>query len=337
MTRPSWVRARPARPRRSAWPGTASTVLLVDRAVFPRAKVCGCCLNPRALGVLVGMGLTDASEIRGAHRLESLALAVRGRLAIVRHRLGVALSREVFDLALARAAAAAGADVVMGTMAQLLHAEDGERRPSAPSPTRARCGRGAGAVRGGRGGSIRSPAAPARARDRSVAANSKLGAGTIAPALAARLRAPPHPHGVAGATDMSGWSASRTAAWIVAAALRPEAVPLAGGLGALAGRILGRGGPAARTGDRDAPVERDAASSRMLRIAIAERSVFRVGDAAGYVEPFTGEGLAWALAGGMELANDLGGCPGRHRGHPCAGGGSPRTGAWSRTGRRFAE
>jgi flavin-dependent dehydrogenase len=40
---------------------------------------------------------------------------------------------------------------------------------------------------------------------------------------------------------------------------------------------------------------------------LAEGRVFRVGDAAGYVEPFTGEGMAWALAGGSRLAAILAG------------------------------
>jgi 2-polyprenyl-6-methoxyphenol hydroxylase-like FAD-dependent oxidoreductase len=31
------------------------------------------------------------------------------------------------------------------------------------------------------------------------------------------------------------------------------------------------------------------------------RRVFLVGDATGYVEPFTGEGMSWALAGGHEV------------------------------------
>jgi flavin-dependent dehydrogenase len=35
---------------------------------------------------------------------------------------------------------------------------------------------------------------------------------------------------------------------------------------------------------------------------VASQRVFVVGDAAGYVEPFTGEGIAWALAGGHAVA-----------------------------------
>jgi len=35
---------------------------------------------------------------------------------------------------------------------------------------------------------------------------------------------------------------------------------------------------------------------------VAQQRIFLVGDAAGYVEPFTGEGMAWALEGGMAVA-----------------------------------
>lgn len=35
---------------------------------------------------------------------------------------------------------------------------------------------------------------------------------------------------------------------------------------------------------------------------IAGERWFAVGDAAGYVEPFTGEGIAWAMNGALELA-----------------------------------
>jgi len=36
--------------------------------------------------------------------------------------------------------------------------------------------------------------------------------------------------------------------------------------------------------------------------SLAEERLFLVGDAAGYVEPFTGEGMAWALWGALALA-----------------------------------
>src|SRR5262245_47996201 len=56
-------------------------VLLVDRAHFPRWKVCGCCLNPFTLGVLTRAGLGDLTERAGARPLATMRLAVRGRQA----------------------------------------------------------------------------------------------------------------------------------------------------------------------------------------------------------------------------------------------------------------
>ena len=35
---------------------------------------------------------------------------------------------------------------------------------------------------------------------------------------------------------------------------------------------------------------------------LGDERVFVLGDAAGYIEPFTGEGMAWALAGGTLVA-----------------------------------
>ena len=35
------------------------------------------------------------------------------------------------------------------------------------------------------------------------------------------------------------------------------------------------------------------------------RRVFRVGDSAGYVEPFTGEGMGWAISSGLGVARHV--------------------------------
>ncbi|WP_439621782.1 NAD(P)/FAD-dependent oxidoreductase [Gemmata sp.] len=93
----------------------------------------------------------------------------------------------------------------------------------------------------------------------------------------------------------------------VAAAFDPAFVKAAGGLGPAAADVLGSAGW---------PVPPDLAGAswkgtpaltrRPVRVA-GERS-FVVGDAAGYVEPFTGEGMAWAVMSAAALgpiaAND---------------------------------
>jgi flavin-dependent dehydrogenase len=74
-----------------------------------------------------------------------------------------------------------------------------------------------------------------------------------------------------------------------------------GGPGSAATRLLAEAGwPAvprlAELGWRGTP-----ALTRRARHLTAER-LFLLGDAAGYIEPFTGEGMAWALAAGRAVA-----------------------------------
>ncbi len=83
-------------------------VLLVDRATFPRWKVCGCCLNGHALATLRAAGLGELPAQGGAVPLNSIRLAAAGRIARVPLSSGVSLSRETFDAALVSAAIRAG-------------------------------------------------------------------------------------------------------------------------------------------------------------------------------------------------------------------------------------
>jgi 2-polyprenyl-6-methoxyphenol hydroxylase-like FAD-dependent oxidoreductase len=57
------------------------SVLLVDRAPFPRGKVCGCCLNGSALATLAATGLGTMTARCGAVPLTSIRLAAAGRIA----------------------------------------------------------------------------------------------------------------------------------------------------------------------------------------------------------------------------------------------------------------
>src|SRR5215203_4833180 len=79
-------------------------VTLVDRARFPREKLCGDTINPGALSILRRLGL---------ERLTEGALPVRGMIVTGQ---GVAISRRVFDERLVAAAAAAGAQVEEGVL-----------------------------------------------------------------------------------------------------------------------------------------------------------------------------------------------------------------------------
>src|SRR5262245_47296053 len=85
-------------------------VLLVDRAAFPRSKVCGCCLNPWAQATLTHVGLGKLIEEQRAVPITGFRLAAAGSQALVSLTAERALSRQRFDSALAHAAMAAGAN-----------------------------------------------------------------------------------------------------------------------------------------------------------------------------------------------------------------------------------
>ncbi len=87
----------------------------------------------------------------------------------------------------------------------------------------------------------------------------------------------------------------------VAAALDREAVRHSGGPGPLAAAILRDGGLSPPLGLTDAAWRGTPPLTRRPVRPFAHR-LLAVGDAAGYIEPFTGEGIGWALAGGAAVA-----------------------------------
>src|SRR5262245_57690937 len=83
-------------------------VLLVDKATFPRPKVCGCCLNRATLAALRAVGLGHIPARCGAVPLSRVKLAAGRSAADVLLPGGVAVSREAFDAALVAEAVSAG-------------------------------------------------------------------------------------------------------------------------------------------------------------------------------------------------------------------------------------
>lgn len=68
-------------------------VVLIDRGAYPREKVCGEGLMPHGVGELTGLGLCQEVEAAGARRFQGIAYHVAGRTAVGRfptgHGLGV--------------------------------------------------------------------------------------------------------------------------------------------------------------------------------------------------------------------------------------------------------
>jgi flavin-dependent dehydrogenase len=287
-----------------------ASVLLVDKSTFPRPKVCGCCVNPRALETLHRSGQGQLTARLGVVPLTSLTLGCDGRHATIRHPLGVAVSREAFDLALVTAACEHGVAFHPETTASLLPAASSEFRE-----LRLRRDGRSWSVRGrfvvsatGLTDSLREDDGTRSSQrldsDHRPAPGSKIGAGTIAPRV---------PEGytlgqifMACAGDgYVGLVAIEDGRLNIAAALRPAAVRHSGGIGPLVERILAEAQFPEVPGVAQLLWKGTPGLTRTAR-NVEENLVFRVGDAAGYIEPFTGEGIAWALSGGSMLARLLG-------------------------------
>jgi flavin-dependent dehydrogenase len=223
-------------------------VRLVDKATFPRAKVCGCCLNRAALGALEKVGLGHVPAACGAVSLRDVRIGAGRYSARVELPGGVALSREAFDAALVREAVAVGVEF--------------------------------------------SPSTPMKLADALVSAR-------VVAEDAPAFFTPGTIHMATGRGGYVGLVRLEDGRLDIAAALDPALVKSAGGVGHAADGILKSVGWPADFAEL--PWKGTLALTRTPR-AISGDRWFAVGDAAGYVEPFTGEGMAWAVASAAALA-----------------------------------
>jgi flavin-dependent dehydrogenase len=270
---------------------------LLDRMRFPRGKVCGCCLNGAALSVLDQCGLTQLPGACGAVKLREFILSGGGRSASVALRHGVSLSRERFDAELIKAAIGQGVvflddsraaieatcsdvcqlNVCTATSSQRLQAKTVVWAAGLGSRTVDRVN--------GRGGA--------------VASSSRIGAGTVLndacdQYVAGTIYMACHRNGYAGLVRLEDDRLD------IAAALDVTAVKRRTGIGNLVAEILDSSGLRLPRTLADATWRGTPLLTQQPSRIFGHR-YFVVGDAAGYVEPFTGEGMAWAMAAGRAV------------------------------------
>lgn len=284
-------------------------VLLVDRAAFPRSKVCGCCLNGAALSSLNSIGLGHIAESCRAVPLTSMHLAAGLVSAQLRLPQGVVLSRSAFDLALVREAEAAGATFLPNTIAKVEIIEPDAQARDEHNPLLAR--RARPDTRSIRLDGATSTQIAARVvilasglsnGDSKPSPGSRLGGGTIVPAdCTPDFYRPGQLFMAMARGGYVGLVRFEDDRLDVAAAFDASFVRTSGGLGAAAEAILARTRWPAIPDLAQLTWKGTPALTRQ-RGTVAEHRLFAVGDAAGYVEPFTGEGMAWAIASAAALA-----------------------------------
>ncbi|CAN5729398.1 hypothetical protein BH10CYA1_BH10CYA1_50520 [soil metagenome] len=279
----------------------ASNILLVDKANFPRPKVCGCCINNAALNLLNQYSLHNLMTEQGAVPLEQLCLFEAHRSATVNLPGGYSLSRNKFDTALIKAGIDRGVIFLPGTTAQVLNASPSGRAVQLQDEFNTQViNAKIVLVADGLGG---------RSLDRHAEfdfitdANSRFGCGTI----------------VDDAPDYYQpgriYMACASGGYVGLVRLEDGRVDVAAALDRDFSRAHSGPAKAATMIMRisNLPVPESLSTTHWTgtealtrkRNQIAAERVFVLGDSCGYAEPFTGEGIAWALtsgAGVIELA-----------------------------------
>jgi menaquinone-9 beta-reductase len=276
-------------------------VRLIDRADFPRPKLCGDTLNPGSLAILDRLGLGDRVRAAALPICGMVVTGPRGATVACDYPpglAGAAIARRDLDSTLLDAAVAAGVDVLPAAPVRGAVIEDGSR------VTGVRVGRGEQRI-------------AARVVIAADGRRSRLG---FALGLTRFARAPRRWAFGAYFTDVEGLTPRgemhvRTDGYTGVAALgggvanvcvvrelaagKSERIP--------SDQVIARalaGDPVLR--ERFARARQVAAVSALGPLAVEARAagcpgLLLAGDAAGFVDPMTGDGLRFALRGG-ELA-----------------------------------
>lgn len=273
-------------------------VLLVEQRLFPRWKVCGACLSPQALATLKTAGLGDLVAAQGGLSLERLQLGVASRVNPIALGDGRVLSRSRLDQALLEAAVAVGATVMTGTRAVLGAAATGlepDREVVLQKGT-ARWSVSAKVVLIAAGLSHRAIDNEAEIST-SIQPHSRIGAGCVLPGEAAEL-APGVLQMAVGQGGYVGLVRVESGEINLACTFDRPMLGSVGGAALLCQKILAEAGFATLPGLKEAAWQLTAALSRRTT-PLAGHRLLLLGDAAGYVEPFTGEGMGWALTSSL--------------------------------------
>lgn len=278
--------------------GLQRRVLLVDREHFPRGKVCGCCLNGAAADALDSVGLGGMPRDLGGVPLHRWQARIAGRQTAAPLPTGWALSREALDAALLGRAGEAGVQVATGIIARVGESDgDGvwvvlkDERGVSNAVRTASVVVASGLAGGGLDHVLpwrQSPAGPVGLGTTIDAPAPAYAAGTIymacdAAGYAGLVRLEDGRLDVAAAVyDPAGETRRQSPGARVAAILRSAGMPPIAELES----ARWQGTPRLHR-------QRSPGSGRVVA----------VGDAAGYIEPFTGEGMAWAMQSGVIAAD----------------------------------
>ncbi len=284
-------------------------VLLLDRKAFPRWKVCGACVNQHALSVLREVDLHDLVERLGAVPIDKFQLCVGSRHATLTIPGGVAVSRAQFDAALVRSAVEVGAQFLPETQAVLAQMTGNARCVELNQSGRSNLAMAQVVLAAGGLGS-RFLARERQFRTKTTS-TSRIGVGVVAQDQSDDYL-PGTIYMAVGRNGYVGLVRVEDGRLNIAAALSRRFAKQAGSVENAARSIVRSAGlpvtfgpvrgPVSAFGLAPEPSWQGTVTLTRRTKPVAHDRVFVLGDAAAYVEPFTGEGIAWALASAVAVA-----------------------------------
>jgi menaquinone-9 beta-reductase len=272
-------------------------VLLVDKATFPRYKVCGCCLSETAISILSQCQLQGILPALNAVPLKELRLFTRNSQVSLPLSGAFALSRQNFDCALIEAAIISGADFspctaayvqeLSGDCREIELLQDGHSLQTTASYV---------VVADGLNGSSLKKSKLLASR---VADNSRLGAGTVAHDFPEDFYTNGTIYMACGKGGYAGLVRLENGLLDIACALDPAFIRQRGGPGMAAQHLISFASLPAIP--NLAQLEWHGTPPLTRSRAVSAGRIFVTGDSASYAEPFTGEGMAWAIASGRAV------------------------------------
>ena len=283
-------------------------VMLVERAKLPREKVCGCTLNLHALEALdrAGLGgvIPRAVESGEAQTLQAAEVRTPRQSATFELPGGVAMKRSVLDSAIVDAARESGVELEDETTASLGSndgsGEENHRRVKLRGPAGERTVRARVFISAtGLGGVELAERPGANSLPKRIGPPKRIGASRIF------LEAPVDysagtVYMACGADGYVGLVRLGDGSLVAACALAPRATRARGGIGPVAAALIAQARlpeiPGLEDGHWSGTSLFPAASS-----SLGSRRAFAIGDAASFVEPFTGQGIGWAIESALAV------------------------------------
>ncbi len=274
-------------------------VLLVEAKTFPRDKVCGGCLNQRAWTILEQSGIAPHLLRAGAIRLDRMRLLCGSQRVQWPMPTMHAVSRYTMDYIIYQQAMQRGVHCMPETQARILPTESNadfitvelRQRSSQPLMVRSKVAIAAD-------GLTHSSLGKVEQADSKIVPGSRVGVGATfdCPSCDFALGELTMAVGQSGYVGVTRVEGNRLN---VAAAVCMSALRELGPANCIEQLLHKSGLPVPENWSRTEWTGTPQLTRESERWAA--RRLFLVGDAASYVEPFTGEGMSWALAGAVAV------------------------------------